>query len=63
MTIYNLHIYVFTYFISLHFKSPQYFKIYFERIALISSSDFPFVSGTKIVIKTVPSKAIAEKIK
>ena len=41
----------------------MYFRIYFERIALISSSDFPFVSGTKIVIKIVPSRAIAEKIK
>ena len=50
-------------FISLDFKYPHYFKNHFERISLISSSDFPFVSGTKITIKIVPRRAIAEKMK
>ena len=34
-----------------------------ENRCLISSSDFPFVSGTNKMVNTVPKRQMAEKIK
>ena len=45
------------------FHSKSTYCTSFENILLISSSDFPLVSGTQRLMKTVPSSAMAEKMK